>query len=201
MDTPPPPNPYHHSQLTMESATLQSHAVRIPPNANLVDALVDAAQQAMSRSNAKSAFVITAVGSLSTVTLRMAATDDATSTSTRTSTETSTSAGDSIGASKKSKTASNNNAPLTLAQTTTLQVRTFPNHFEIVSLVGTFSMDGGKHLHMSVANAEGKVLGGHLVDGTVFTTLELVLGTMPGVSFARETDVVSGYRELVVRPS
>jgi uncharacterized protein len=189
MDTPTHP-------LTVVSATLQSHAARIPPNADLIDALLDAAQQAMSSSNAKSAFVITAVGSLSTVTLRMAATD----TSTDSYASSCTSSGSTFD-SKKRKAVENNDAAQTLAQSTNLRVVTFPNHVEIVSLVGTFSMDGGKHIHMSVANSEGKVLGGHLVAGKVFTTLELVLGTMPGVCFERELDVVSGYRELVVRPT
>lgn len=35
--------------------------------------------------------------------------------------------------------------------------------------------------------------------GKVFTTLELVLGTLPGVSFTREIDSATGYDELVVR--
>ena len=34
--------------------------------------------------------------------------------------------------------------------------------------------------------------------GTVFTTLELVLGTLPGVRFTREMDAATGYDELVV---
>lgn len=35
--------------------------------------------------------------------------------------------------------------------------------------------------------------------GKVFTTLELVLGTLPGVTFTREPDADTGYSELVVR--
>ena len=155
--------------IRVVSSPLQSHAVRIPSNADLVPALLEAAGQAMELSKAQSAFVMTAVGSLSEVTLRMAATDKDTQTQ-----ETS------------------------LAEATSLQVRTFSQHFEIVSLVGTFSVDGGKHLHMSVSNAEGNVLGGHLVSGRVFTTLELVLGTMSEVAFTREMDAASGYNELVV---
>ncbi|CAB9527760.1 dNA-binding protein [Seminavis robusta] len=167
-------------ELAVVSSPLQSHAVRIPANADLVPSLLEAAHQAMQHSKAQSAFVMTAVGSLSTVTLRMAATDKQEPRS-----------------SKKRKA---QDEGVSLAGSTALQVKTFPNHFEIVSLVGTFSKGGGKHLHMSVSNAQGQVLGGHLVGGKVFTTLELVLGTMPGVAFTREMDEISGYKELVVKP-
>jgi hypothetical protein len=37
------------------------------------------------------------------------------------------------------------------------------------------------------------------MEATVFTTLELVLGTMPGLAFSREVDSQTGYRELVIR--
>jgi hypothetical protein len=78
--------------------------------------------------------------------------------------------------------------------------RTWEERLEVVSLVGTFcGADGAKHLHMSVADAQGRVFGGHLVEGTVYTTLELVLGTVQGVEFTRELDEKTGYGELVVK--
>jgi riboflavin synthase alpha subunit len=52
---------------------------------------------------------------------------------------------------------------------------------------------------MSVANAQGDTFGGHLVAGTVFTTLELILGTIADVNFSRVLDDRTGYSELVVR--
>ena len=69
--------------------------------------------------------------------------------------------------------------------------------FEIVSLTGTFSRNDGCHIHISLADAEGNTIGGHLVDGVVFTTCEVVLGTADGVEFVREMDRETGYRELV----
>lgn len=72
-------------------------------------------------------------------------------------------------------------------------------HFEIVSLVGTLSMNGS-HLHLSVSDSTGKTLGGHLVDGcTIYTTAELVIGVMPEIDYVREVDPTFGYKELVVR--
>lgn len=72
-------------------------------------------------------------------------------------------------------------------------------HFEIVSLVGTLSMNGS-HLHLSVSDSTGKTLGGHLVDGCrIYTTAELVIGVMPEIDYVREVDPTFGYKELVVK--
>ena len=71
---------------------------------------------------------------------------------------------------------------------------------EIVSLVGTLSGDG-PHLHIALADRAGHVHGGHLLPGCpVYTTAELVLGELDGVSFARERAPATGWRELIVRP-
>jgi hypothetical protein len=71
--------------------------------------------------------------------------------------------------------------------------------FEIVALTGTLSQDGG-HLHLAVADHQGRTLGGHLAEGcTVRTTAEVVLGTDDRLVFAREHDPATGYDELVVR--
>jgi predicted DNA-binding protein with PD1-like motif len=70
--------------------------------------------------------------------------------------------------------------------------------FEIVSLVGTFSVDG-PHLHISVSDAQGKTLGGHLAAGSsIYTTAEVVIGEIAGTTFKRETDPVTTWKELVV---
>ncbi|MEB3186710.1 MAG: PPC domain-containing DNA-binding protein [bacterium] len=72
--------------------------------------------------------------------------------------------------------------------------------FEIVSCSGTVTREGA-HVHLAVVDGEGRTFGGHLVPGNpVFTTAEIVLGELPGVVFTRESDVVTGYRELVVSP-
>lgn len=70
--------------------------------------------------------------------------------------------------------------------------------FEIVSLIGTLSV-GGIHLHISIADKEGKVLGGHLLDGCVIhTTAEIVLLESLNLKFTREIDAQTGYKELSV---
>ena len=72
-------------------------------------------------------------------------------------------------------------------------------HFEIVSLVGTFSDTYG-HLHLSVADSTGRTIGGHLLDGNkVYTTAEIVILELTAVEFAREKDNTYGYEELVVK--
>jgi predicted DNA-binding protein with PD1-like motif len=67
---------------------------------------------------------------------------------------------------------------------------------EILSLAGTLSSDGA-HLHISVANNNGAVIGGHLCCGSlVRTTAELVIGLLPEWRFRREFDPTTGYAEL-----
>ena len=76
----------------------------------------------------------------------------------------------------------------------------YRGHFEILSLVGTFSASGS-HLHLAVADSTGRTLGGHLLDGCrVYTTAEIVLGELTELEFGREIDPTFGYQELSVRP-
>ncbi|WP_202972008.1 PPC domain-containing DNA-binding protein [Moorena producens] len=71
--------------------------------------------------------------------------------------------------------------------------------FEIVSLVGTLSIHG-VHLHISLADKNGKVIGGHLAeDCIIYTTAEIVIGTSEEFSFIRTLDQTTGYKELEVR--
>ena len=77
----------------------------------------------------------------------------------------------------------------------------YRGHFEIVSLVGTLSVNGS-HLHLAVSDSTGRTIGGHLLDGCrVYTTAEIVLGELPEVEYRRETDPAFGYKELVVSPA
>jgi predicted DNA-binding protein with PD1-like motif len=70
---------------------------------------------------------------------------------------------------------------------------------ELITLSGTLSVDG-VHLHGSVADARGSVLGGHIMAGcTVRTTAEIVLALLPGWQFSRAPDAATGYQELVAR--
>jgi predicted DNA-binding protein with PD1-like motif len=71
--------------------------------------------------------------------------------------------------------------------------------FEIVALTGTLSQNGG-HLHLAVADQQGRTVGGHLAEGcTVRTTAEVVVAADDRLLFAREHDPATGYDELVVR--
>ena len=140
------------------------YPIRLNPGEDLVPAIEKAASQAMSLSDSSSAFVMTAVGSLDRVRLRMANACRAD--------------GDNISSSN--------------------EIRDWNERMEVVSLVGTMS-PSGKHLHMSLSDKNGVVVGGHVVSGKVFTTMEIVLGTIQGVTFKRETDNATGYRELVVQ--
>lgn len=72
--------------------------------------------------------------------------------------------------------------------------------FEIVSLVGAFTRDGG-HLHVALSDGKGQTLGGHLMPGSaVYTTAEIVLVELDALTFSREKDSETTYDELVVRP-
>ena len=71
-------------------------------------------------------------------------------------------------------------------------------HFEIISLVGTVSTNGG-HLHIALSDRDGKTTGGHLLEGNlVYTTAEIILGEIPGMIFRREKDGTTSWPELQI---
>lgn len=73
-------------------------------------------------------------------------------------------------------------------------------HFEIVSLVGTVSINGS-HLHMSVSDSTGATIGGHLLDSNlVYTTAEIVIGEGRQFVFTREKDGTTPWEELQIKP-
>ena len=89
-------------------------------------------------------------------------------------------------------------AKLRLAGAT--QATAIQGELEILSLSGTLSPDGA-HLHISVADRRGTVIGGHLCAGSlVRTTAELVIGLLPDWQFSRELDPATGYPELRITP-
>lgn len=69
--------------------------------------------------------------------------------------------------------------------------------FEIVSCVGTLGSKG-IHVHISLADKDGKVIGGHLCSGsTVYTTAEVVVCNLSeDWLFDRVLDSATGYPEL-----
>jgi uncharacterized protein len=67
---------------------------------------------------------------------------------------------------------------------------------EVLSLSGTLSVHG-MHMHMSVADRDGHMLGGHMLDGCIVrTTLELTVQEIDGLRMLRVKDEISGYDEL-----
>lgn len=72
--------------------------------------------------------------------------------------------------------------------------------FEVVSLIGTLEAEG-EHLHLAVADEQGHMAGGHVMEGCIVrTTLELVIGELNDVVFSRQPCALSGYDELNVKP-
>jgi len=68
---------------------------------------------------------------------------------------------------------------------------------EVCSLSGTLSKHG-LHLHLAIADADGHMLGGHLLEGCVVrTTLELAVNELGGVRLKRALDERTGYSELL----
>lgn len=76
---------------------------------------------------------------------------------------------------------------------------TLSGPLEILTIAGSLTADGA-HLHVSVADRDGRVYGGHLVYGSeIRTTAEVLLAELPGWQLSREFDAATGYPELVVR--
>jgi uncharacterized protein len=92
---------------------------------------------------------------------------------------------------------------LTVAQLR-LAGRTEPSVFdrdlEILTLQGSLCR-GGSHIHITVADAYGAVLGGHLCEGSVVrTTAEVLAARLPQWQLQRAVDPTTGYRELEILP-
>jgi predicted DNA-binding protein with PD1-like motif len=72
---------------------------------------------------------------------------------------------------------------------------------EVITLSGSLSRDGA-HLHLVVADGEGRTLGGHLCHGSrVRTTMEILLLSPEGWQLGRERDPATGHLELTISPS
>lgn len=71
-------------------------------------------------------------------------------------------------------------------------------HFEIVSLTGTLSKHGS-HLHLAIADQQGRTIGGHLLEHcVVYTTAEIVLGESHQHTFTRAVDGTTPWAELQI---
>lgn len=73
------------------------------------------------------------------------------------------------------------------------------NDYEIVSLTGTISK-GKTHIHISLSDEKGNVIGGHLSKGCLInTTCEVVIGIMEEYQSERVFDENTGYEEIVFK--
>lgn len=67
---------------------------------------------------------------------------------------------------------------------------------EIVALAGTLAR-AGIHVRIAIADAQGRVIGGHLLRGCrIRTTAELLMEPLRGVQLRRTKDPQTGYQEL-----
>lgn len=73
-----------------------------------------------------------------------------------------------------------------------------PGTVEVTALQGTVSRHGC-HLHVTVADQEGRAWGGHVSRGCVVRlTFEVVIVSLSDVIFKRELDETTGFKELEI---
>ena len=78
-------------------------------------------------------------------------------------------------------------------------INKYMGSYEIVSLVGTLE-SGNSHIHISLSDSKGKLIGGHLKEGSIVgITAEIVIGELELREFSRKFDKETGYDELVVK--
>ena len=86
--------------------------------------------------------------------------------------------------------------PVTPEQVNTVEL---PGPFELLSLEGMI-VPGEEgpfcHLHPALGAEDGSVWGGHLLQGTVFSTVELVLGELVGFTVVKRHSEETGLAEL-----
>ena len=71
-------------------------------------------------------------------------------------------------------------------------------HFEILSLSGTLSIHGS-HIHICIADENGKTIGGHLLDDNIiYTTAEIIIQQSDKHIFLREPDSITSFKELII---
>lgn len=77
-------------------------------------------------------------------------------------------------------------------------VKEWDGAFEIVGGTGTVCKDGC-HIHISLSDTEGNVIGGHLKDGCrIKYTAEVVIGVFDSVRYSRVHDENTGFNELTI---
>lgn len=79
-----------------------------------------------------------------------------------------------------------------------------PEPHELVGLHGSIAIaDGGPsiHLHVALAAPTHALVGGHLLQGTVWVLNEILLDTFPRHAFGRPIDETLGLRKLDLEPA
>lgn len=75
-------------------------------------------------------------------------------------------------------------------------VKEWSGQFEIVSATGTLAQ-ADCHIHISAADINGAIIGGHLKDRCIIgTTVEIVLLVFEDIEYKRLLDPKTGYNEL-----
>jgi len=72
---------------------------------------------------------------------------------------------------------------------------TLDTHLEILNLTGNISMKDGSpmvHAHVTLADAQGNAVGGHLAPGTIIFACECVIEGYEGPAFERKLDQQTG---------
>lgn len=75
------------------------------------------------------------------------------------------------------------------------QVLDFDAPYEIVAGTGNISMRDGSpfaHIHLAVSDSEGKVLGGHCLDGCTIFAVEFIIWPFKGPAPRRTLDPTTG---------
>ncbi len=85
------------------------------------------------------------------------------------------------------------------AQADAQDIRVLEGPFEIVSLIGNLGQER-THLHMSISDKNGTVMGGHIKEGCeVHTTVEIVLAVENKLVFSETEDTTTGFGELDIQ--
>ena len=71
----------------------------------------------------------------------------------------------------------------------------FKKCFEVTSIQGNLAQKEGTtfpHIHITMADKNGKVIGGHLIEGAVYNTLELAIINLKKIKLKRKFDSKTG---------
>ena len=77
-------------------------------------------------------------------------------------------------------------------------IKKIKGDFEVVSIEGTLSKHGC-HIHISLSDKNGQVVGGHLKEMVVRVTAEVSLLSLNDRKFLRELDEETGFKEVSIK--